>query len=73
MRTNNPELAGSGDIKASERADAGTLDFEDVVTALERVCLAVEGEGEVGEVGNLVAVKRVLAVPGLGGADSASN
>jgi hypothetical protein len=61
------------DVEGSEGTDASVLDVEDVVGTLDRIWLSVEVEGEVGQAGNLVARDGVLAVPGLGGADAASN
>ena len=43
--------------------------FEDVISALQRVCLAVEVEREVRQGGDLGTVDRVLAIPRLLGTD----
>lgn len=51
------------EVHAHQSADARTLNLEDVVVGSDGEVVASQGEGEVGQVGALVALNGVLAVP----------
>lgn len=68
--SNNPKgTSREVDVEAGERADASALDLKDVVTALEWICLAIEEEVEIREIGHLTAIDSVLPVPRFLGTD----
>lgn len=69
--TNDPKRTPRQvDVHGSERTDASVLHVQDVVRALDRVGLAVEVEGELGQARDLLARNGVLAIPRFGGADA---
>jgi hypothetical protein len=69
-RTNNPQAtAREVDIHAHERRDTGSLNFKDVLGALQRVGFAIECEREFWEVGNFCTIDLILAIPRLGGSN----
>jgi hypothetical protein len=63
---NDPEITSRNvQVHTREGRDASALEIENVVAALERVGSTIKVEGKVGQVGNRIAIKRVLAIPRL--------
>jgi hypothetical protein len=64
--SNNPKrTTRDRDVETLERADASATSIENVIASLEGVLLAVESEGKLRELGDLVTGYSVLSVPTL--------
>jgi len=65
--TDDPEVATREvEVHSGECADALIAEIENIVGASDRVRVATEDKGEVGELWDLIAGNSVLSVPGAG-------
>jgi hypothetical protein len=72
VHTDDPEVATREvEVHSGECADALIAEIENIVGASDRVRVATEDKGEVGELWDLIAGNSVLSVPGAGSSNPA--